>query len=182
MLNTDNSGQAPIEPIDAVQRAQVVQATQHWVEQAALLLQRSLPQPAVLFDLRGGTAGMFRVQRGLCSIRYNPWIFARHFQENLQHTVPHEVAHYAVHVHYPNRRLKPHGPQWRRMMQLFGVPPKVTFDLALDGVPMRRQQRHPYHCGCREHAVSTVRHNRMREGRARYLCRYCKGALVPFDQ
>jgi SprT protein len=175
-----NSEQAVvITPIDELQRAQVVRATQRWVERAADLLAHPMAVPPVLFDLSGSTAGMFRAQGEACCIRYNPWIFARHFDENLQHTVPHEVAHYAVHQRYLNRRLKPHGPQWRRIMQLFGLPAQVTFNFALDGVPIRRQRLHSYRCGCREHAVTTVRHNRMREGRARYLCRYCNTALLP---
>ncbi|WP_286996060.1 SprT-like domain-containing protein [Haliea sp.] len=181
MSSDDKSSSVSIEPIGGAQRAQVIAATQAWVDRAAALLAQPLELPTVLFDLSGGSAGMFRVHGASCSIRYNPWIFARHFDENLEHTVPHEVAHYVVHMRYPRRRLKPHGPQWQQVMQLFGRPPRVTFDLALDGVPMRRQRRHPYHCGCREHAVSTVRHNRMRDGRARYLCRYCSGVLRPAD-
>ncbi|WP_232059127.1 SprT family zinc-dependent metalloprotease [Kineobactrum salinum] len=169
----------PIVPIDASQRLQVERATEHFVAEAARHLQLSLPPVAVVFDLSGTAAGMFSVQGRRCQIRYNPWIFALHFAENLRHTVPHEVAHYAVYRRWGQRRLRPHGPEWRWLMDCFGVPPRVTFDLDLAGVPVRRQRRYPYRCACREHAVSTVRHRRVLRGQASYRCRDCDSELTP---
>jgi SprT protein len=63
-------------------------------------------------------------------------------------------------------------------MHLFGVEPRRTCSYDLEGIPQRRQQRHTYRCGCREHQVSTVRHRRIQQGRAQYLCRSCKQPLV----
>ena len=61
-----NSEQAVvITPIDELQRAQVVRATQRWVERAADLLAHPMAVPPVLFDLSGSTAGMFRAQEQL---------------------------------------------------------------------------------------------------------------------
>ncbi|MDO8860685.1 SprT-like domain-containing protein [Haliea sp. E1-2-M8] len=168
-------------PIGQPQRAEVVAATEAWIERAAQMLALPLAPVPVLFDLRGTSAGMFRARGRDCWIRFNPWIFAKHFEDNLHFTVPHEVAHYAVHCQRHRRRVRPHGPEWQRVMRGFGLPPEVTFKLDLSGIPVRRQQRHAYRCGCRDHAVSTVRHKRMREGRARYLCRYCDAALLPVD-
>lgn len=168
-----------VRPIDAQQRRQVVAATEAWIDRAGQLLGLSLAPVPVLFDLRGATAGMFRARGRECWIRFNPWIFAKHFDDNLHVTVPHEVAHYAVHCQRHRRRVRPHGPEWQRVMRGFGLPPEVTFKLDLAGVPVRRQQRHAYRCACRDHEVSTVRHKRMLEGRARYLCRYCDAPLLP---
>lgn len=166
-------------PISQPQRAQVVAATDAWIERAAQLVDLPLAPVPVLFDLGGTSAGMFRAQGRDCWIRFNPWIFAKHFQDNLHFTVPHEVAHYAVHCQRHRRRVRPHGPEWQQVMRGLGLPPEVTFKLDLSGIPVRRQQRHAYRCACREHEVSTVRHKRMREGRARYLCRYCDAPLLP---
>lgn len=166
-------------PITGRQRQQVVAATEDWVERAGQLLALPLAPVPVLFDLSGATAGMFCARGKACWIRFNPWIFAKHFDHNLQVTVPHEVAHYVVHCQRHRRRVRPHGPEWQRVMRGFGLPPEVTCKLDLTGVPVRRQQRHPYRCACRDHEVSSVRHKRMLEGRARYLCRYCDAPLLP---
>lgn len=132
----------------------------------------------VLFDLSGRSAGMFRVHGRQRAIRYNPWIFAKYYRENLESTVPHEVAHYIVHEMFPQRGIKPHGPEWRELMGHFEADPGVTFDLDLSGVPQRRQRSHPYRCGCRVHLLSTTRHNRVQRGTGEYQCTRCGGPLV----
>jgi SprT protein len=135
-----------------------------------------LPTVPVRFDLSGRSAGQFSARGKHCLIRYNPWIFARYFAENLATTVPHEVAHYAVYLHW-GRRAKPHGVEWRALMHALGADPAVTFSLDLSGLPVRRQQRYAYHCACSEQALSTTRHRRAQSGRARYACRICGHTL-----
>jgi len=159
------------------QQAEVRRETERYIGRATQLLDYPFPTIPVLFDLRGTTAGMFKVAGDHCCIRYNPWIFSKYFPENLAGTVPHEVAHYIVHVLYSRRRTKPHGVEWQAVMSAFDADPGVTFDLDLSGVPQRRQRSHPYNCGCQEHAVSTTRHNRIQKRRAVYLCRRCNGPL-----
>ena len=166
-----------IEPIDAARKAQVLAETERFITRAEAVLERPFRRIPVLFDLAGTAAGMFRVTGRNCEIRYNPWIFAKYFSENLRDTVPHEVAHFIVHEIYPRRRLKPHGDEWRALMAAFGADPSVTFKLDLEGIPRRRQRSHPYRCGCRDHQLSTTRHNRVNSGRGRYCCRYCGGDL-----
>jgi len=170
-----------IEPIGLERQAEVRAQTERYIERAAQLLDYPFPSIPVHFDLSGTTAGMFRVSGDHCCIRYNPWIFAKYFYENLTGTVPHEVAHYIVHVLYPRKRTRPHGVEWQAVMSAFDADPGVTFDLDLSGVPQRRQRSHPYNCGCQEHAVSTTRHNRIQKRRAVYLCRQCNGPLLYND-
>ena len=167
-----------IEPIGAEQQAQVLTETARFVDLAAQVLEYPFASIPVHFDLSGTTAGMFRVSGKECCIRYNPWIFAKYFPENLAGTVPHEVAHYIVHTLYPRKRTKPHGLEWQAVMSVFDADPDVTFDLDLRGVPQRRQRSHPYNCGCQQHEVSTTRHNRMQKRRTVYLCRQCNGTLL----
>ena len=121
---------------------------------------------------------MFKILGKQRVIRYNPWIFAKYYEESLRGTVPHEVAHYIVHEVYPRRGTKPHGWQWRELMARFGADPGVTFDRDLAGVPQRSQRRHRYFCGCQVHEVSTTRHNRVQRRRVRYHCCSCDGLLV----
>jgi len=170
--------QQVVEPIGEERRREVREATARYIALAEAELGRRLSPVALCFDLRGGTAGMFRAQEGRVEIRYNPWIFARYWQENLSGTVPHEVAHFIVHETRGRRRPRPHGPEWRAWMDFFGADPAVTFDLDLAGIPRRTQRTHAYRCGCREHRLSTTRHNRSRRGAARYCCRFCAGVLV----
>jgi len=167
-----------VDPIDELQQARVREATSHFILVAESLLGRAFEPPPVLFDLCGRAAGMFKVVGQDCWIRYNPWIFGKYFEENLRDTVPHEVAHFIVHRLYGCRRVKPHGPEWQALMEAFGADPGVTFDLDISGVPQRRQRSHRYLCDCREHKVSSTRHNRVLGGRATYQCRSCRGKLV----
>jgi SprT protein len=171
-----------VEPIGERQQQRVIAATQRYIEESERLFNRSFARIPVLFDLHGRAAGMFKVVGRRRCIRYNPWIFAKYFEENLRDTVPHEVAHFVVHELYGLRSVKPHGPQWLEVMQLFDADPGVTFDLDLAGIPRRRQRTHPYRCECRLHEVSTTRHNRVLKGVGLYHCRVCGVQLVYDDQ
>lgn len=167
-----------IQPIDEQQRIEVRAETGRFIASAEEVLERPFDRIPVRFDLRGTTAGMFRVEGRHREIRYNPWVFAKYYEVNLTGTVPHEVAHYIVHEVYGCRRVKPHGAEWQALMHYFGADPQVTFQLDLDDIPQRRQRTHPYRCDCRAHSVSTTRHNRVLKGQGQYLCRYCSGRLV----
>ena len=128
---------------------------------------------------------MFRQREGQAEIRFNPWIFARWYREHLDHTVPHEVAHYVASHLCRGRRVRPHGAEWRSVMHAFGVPPRVTCthpeeDIA--DLPQRRMQRYPYSCDCMSHHLSAVRHNRIRRRQASYNCRRCGGSLRPVPE
>jgi SprT protein len=169
-----------VDPINREQRNEVRLETARYITLAEALLGRDFARVPVRFDLRGTTAGMFKADGDSCWIRYNPWIFGKYYRENLADTVPHEVAHYIVHVTRGRRRVKPHGPEWQALMEAFGADPSVTFNLDLSGIPQRRQRTHAYLCACRHHDVSTTRHKRIERGVV-YLCRYCNENLVYAD-
>lgn len=168
----------PLQPIGSDLRFAVLHRTEAFICEAEVLFGRSFQRIPVLFDLKGRSAGMFKILGKQRVIRYNPWIFAKYYEENLRDTVPHEVAHYIVHEVYPRRGTKPHGWQWRDLMARFGADPGVTFDRDLAGVPQRSQRCHRYFCGCQVHEVSTTRHNRVQRRRVRYHCCTCDGLLV----
>jgi SprT protein len=167
-----------LQPIGSAQRHQVEQRTEEYILFAERFFGRRFDRVPVLFDLKGRAAGMFKIIGKRRFIRYNPWIFAKYFDENLRNTVPHEVAHYIVYEVYPRRSTKPHGQAWKELMAEFGADAGVTFDLDLDGVPQRSQRTHRYYCGCQLHEVSTTRHNRVQRRRMRYHCCSCDGLLV----
>ncbi len=177
MKNPDDN--EPVEPIGAQHQQRVRDATHECIARAGHIFERDFPTIAVTFDLKGRAAGMYRVHNHSRLIRYNPYIFAKYFDDNLATTVPHEVAHYVVDVLYRAGSVRPHGAEWQRVMRSLGAEPQVTGNYDLSGVPIRRQKRYSYRCGCMTHQVSSARHNRMVHNRARYYCRRCKSALAP---
>lgn len=166
-------------PLDESRQRQVREATAECVSRAARLFEREFVAPPVRFDLSGRAAGQYRVLRGEAAIRYNPWIFARYFHDNLADTVPHEVAHFVVDQLWGLRRVRAHGREWRSVMQALGVEPRVTASFDLSGLPVRRQRRFDYHCACGVHSLTTCRHNRVLRGEVRYHCRHCGETLRP---
>ncbi len=141
------------------------------------LIARPVPRPRITFDLRGRSAGQFRVDGGEASIRYNCALLAREEAQFLAQTVPHEVAHYLAYLRF-GCHIRPHGPQWQQLMRALGADPRRCHDFDVAGLTTRRLRRHPYHCQCGEHALTSIRHNRILRG-ARYRCRACGQALRP---
>lgn len=164
-------------PLDSEQQEQVLSATETCLYQAGVVLERTFEPIPVYFDLKGRAAGMYRVKKSQRMIRYNPYIFARYFSENLAVTVPHEVAHYVVDVLYGMRNTQPHGGEWKNIMALLNADASVTCDFDLKDLPSRNYQRFDYSCSCQTHELTRIRHNRVLKG-TRYLCRLCKQELV----
>ena len=119
-----------IEPINAAQQQRVARATHACIRHTGDLLDYPLQPVQVSFALTGRAAGMYRVQGGQREIRYNPYIFGKYFADNLATTIPHEVAHYATDVLYGLRNVRPHGKEWRAIMQLLGADPAVVSSTA----------------------------------------------------
>jgi SprT protein len=167
-----------IHPIDAQQQQQVCATTLECLQHAEGLFDlRHRPIP-VSFDLCGRAAGMYRVSRRKPLIRYNPYIFSRYFEHGLQVTVPHEVAHYITDRLFGLSNVRPHGKEWRSVMRALGAEPRASARLDLTDIPLRRQRRFAYRCDCAVHQLSSCRHNRIINKKARYHCRRCGEELV----
>ncbi len=162
-----------IVPIDSRRREEVVEATHAKIALAARHLRRQLVSIPVLFDLKGRSAGMYRVKDGRRVIRYNPYLFAKYYADSIGNTVAHEVAHYVVDVIHGLRFVRPHGEQWRAVMAMFGEESARTCRYDMTGIPVRRQRRFSYGCGCTTYELSSSRHNKVRRGGVRYSCRRC---------
>jgi len=169
-----------IDPISDSQQQEVLNHTRRLIAAAAEYYSIPLPEIPVHFDLYGTTAGMFTVRgrKSQALLRYNPWIFAKYYDENLYGTVPHEVAHYVVWKLYGNKRgIKPHGAEWQQVMDLFGADKSVTCDFDFTGVPQRKQTRYEYTCQCQVHELSATVHNRIQKRRYQYYCKSCEQPL-----
>lgn len=167
-----------VKPINIQQQRQVIARTEQYLALAADILQHDFDDIVVTFDLKGRAAGMYCVRQGHKWIRYNPYIFAKYFDDNLQQTVPHEVAHYAIDEAYGQHNVRPHGKEWQTLMQAMGAEPTRTCIYDLQGIPLRRQQYHSYVCACSHYQLTQRRHNRIVRDGMRYYCRKCKQPLV----
>ncbi|MFT5132255.1 MAG: SprT protein [Gammaproteobacteria bacterium] len=172
-------------PIDSRQQEQVIEATVACLERAKDLFERDFVHIPVRFDLKGRAAGMFKVSGKQSVIRYNPYIFAKFFDENLRQTVPHEVAHYVTHEMHSLKRhfalrhshVRPHGKEWQDVMFKLGADPSRTCNFDMTGIPVRVYSYHLYVCDCRQHQLGSRRHNRVFRRQANYHCRLC-GSLL----
>lgn len=156
-------------------------ATDRRLRAAAPLLRRArarLPTVQVRCDLTGQSAGQARwLGTGEVHIRYNLALARQQPAVFLDEVVAHEVAHVVTQACYG--RVRPHGTEWRQVMTFFGFPePQRCHRFDTSTVAVRRQQRWRYRCGCREHALTTVRHRRLQAGTQRYQCRACAQPLV----
>jgi len=167
-----------VEPIDTPFQEKVISTTSQFIARAESLYDRSFRPIPVNFDLKGRTAGMYRVRNGQAEIRYNPFLFAKFPEDNLATTVPHEVAHYITDQVFGLRNIRPHGKEWKSLMAEFGCDASRTCQYDLKGIPVRREARHLYQCSCTTHQLTRRRHNRILRHNVFYLCRICGDKLV----
>ncbi len=165
MLNTEHSG------LTELPERLALKELQRGLRQLNTRLGRRDPMPRLRFDLRGRSAGQARLQEW--SIRLNPTLLHQHGVDFIRDTVPHELAHLIAFAQYGGR-IRPHGEEWRHLMRLLGRPATVCHDYEVK--PARQLRRFDYHCGCRPHQLSSIRHRRCLQG-MRYLCRHCGGEL-----
>ena len=168
----------PAEILTNTQQEHVIEQTRHYIQQASDYFQQPFPDLPVLFDLRGKAAGMYRVRYSQRVIRYNSFIFARFFKDNVQQTIPHEVAHYISDQLYGLRNIRPHGKEWKAIMTFFGVEANRTANYDLSGLPVRRYNTFLYQCACQNYELTSRRHNKVLRGQGHYLCRECGGKLL----
>ncbi len=173
--------QEMIQPLNNEQQQLVIQETQAYIQQAADRFKVKNTTVDITFNLKGRAAGMYHVKRKIFSqtreIRYNPFIFSKYFDDNFKITIPHEVAHYISDLIYGLRNIKPHGKEWKEIMQVFGADAAVTAAYDLTGIPLRSKTLHTYQCSCREHQIGAIRHNRIEKKGSTYICNLCKQAL-----
>ncbi len=169
-----------IDPINEAQKNIVIDKTEYFLHQACEIYQRNFKPIIVDFDLKGRVAGMYRRKQNQRVIRYNPYIFAKYFEDSLETTIPHEVAHYVTDMIFTGGRYqpRPHGKEWQEVMQAFGADASRTCDYDLEGIQVRISKRHDYHCQCMTHELSSLRHNRIQKRTARYFCKKCNEELM----
>jgi predicted SprT family Zn-dependent metalloprotease len=100
-------------------------------------------------------------------VRLNARLLERH-PEELDDTLVHELAHAAV-VLLHGLAVRPHGREWKRLMQAAGKRPTVTHDLDVGGLRSRRRRwlylHHCTRCGAYRISRRVVR---------RWICASCR--------
>jgi len=180
-----NQATNSIAPLSTEQQKKVIAHTQTYIKQARELFDLRDKLVEITFNLKGRCAGMYRIKqrkgrlfsRPQREIRYNPFIFAKYFTDNYETTIPHEVAHYVTDMLYGLKNIKPHGSEWQAVMAAFDADASVTADYDLAGIPLKKQALFTYQCDCREHQLTSIRHNKIKKRRFQYYCNHCKQTL-----
>lgn len=157
--------------------AAVFNKIQECLDKAEAHYGKKIQMPKVCTDLKGVCAGRAYYNRHL--IRLNAVLFAENKEAFMKRTVVHEVAHLIAFAVY-GRRIRPHGKEWASVMRLLGSEPSRchTYDVTRS----IRGKAFPYKCGCRKHALSSIRHKRVQTQGAKYTCNSCRQQLVPDHQ
>lgn len=158
------------------QKNQILALVKYWLDQSNVRYGMNLPNIEVRFDLKGSAAGQLRMGREPL-MRFNAEIAAKHFEAFCQRTIPHEVAHLVAQTLAGRRRIRPHGAEWQQVMTDFGQQPSRCHSYDLAGVAVKKQQRFPYQCQCRQHELSATRHYRVLRGLGSYRCTHCGSEL-----
>ena len=143
---------------------------------AETLWSQSFERPAVCFDIKGKClAGQANIVKN--ALRFNLAMLLKYGQEFITDTVVHEVAHLVTRALCRNkgRRIRPHGPEWAKVMRRLGGQPKRTHNFTVP--PARRTRTFPYRCNCREWPLGPKRHALAQSGRGKYRCPRCHGPL-----
>lgn len=154
--------------LEALAKAKAVES----ITLASRYFRREFPIPTVSLNLRGHTAGYADYRAW--QIRINIDLLISHPDEQIQITIPHEVAH-LVAYHIYGRSITPHGSQWQFIMRsIFGIPADRCHKMQT--TPARIVQKYKVYCGCPSHVVTKIILKRIRQGGI-YRCRKCNQRL-----
>jgi predicted SprT family Zn-dependent metalloprotease len=134
--------------------------------------------PVVWNHRLSSTAGRYLVKKKVIELSLKIWprMTPEDRRQTTLHEAAHAISHFRVRPHAvlpagTNRRIKPHGREWQRVMHELGVPARVRHNYNVEGLS-GRQRRWPVSCGCQDIEFTTTRINNMRRGKA-YRCRRC---------
>ncbi len=148
---------------------------------------KNIPEPVLKFRQLGRRAGVCRFNfydnTGLVVI--NPDFFKNYYDDMLNDTVPHEVAHHLSAYIFGPKGYN-HSCLWKGVMRVIGVPAaERCHEYSLEGVKTRQVSKpYQYGCGCEvKHPATKSKHEKMQYhitiyGKTGYTCRKCRKPLV----
>lgn len=138
----------------------------------------NIPIPKLIFRQSGERAGVCSVDplEGT-TIYINSDYFIKNYDEQLNCTLPHEVAHHISKFLFDHMG---HGHPWLRIMEWIGADPEVKHDMDMTYVVQKAKVAHPFHytCPCgHDHRLTLTKHNRIQLKGHRRICKLCGGFL-----
>lgn len=127
-------------------------------------------------DLKGKAAGKYYPSKKLINLNYH--LLSSHTDEMLNRILPHEIAHHICYTLYGDK-AKPHGKEWKDICIKLGYTPETYHRLPTS--KCKELKKYPYRCGCSNHLITSIRHNRIQKGVA-YFCKRCNKKLVPLKE
>lgn len=146
------------------------------------LFKSDMRKPQIDCTLKGKCGGQYDPSKH--SIRVNMVLFSENYDDYIENTLPHEMAHaFQRHIHgridyRTGRRIMPHGREWKTIMYQFGKTPSTTHNYNVDNSTQRTVAReYVYSCNCRSYDFTIIRHRRAQRQEGMYSCRKCNGKL-----
>lgn len=166
-----------VTPEHVMWQQRTIDCTWQYLRQAESCYHRHFELSEIRFDVRGKTAGYFRqLSSGFSLINFNDALLQANGESFIRRTVPHEVAHLVAHqVH--GSAIRPHGKEWKTVMQLFNADTSRCHEYDVSQVSVRQYRRFEYYCECQTHYLTSIRHNRVLSGQ-NYICKKCHKPLV----
>lgn len=145
-------------------------------------------KPLITFNVRGTCGG--KAYYNEWKVDFNATLAKDNLQTYLDDVVPHEVAHLATKIIYPEalqRRMgqkrRPHGPEWASIMVALGADPKRTHNMDTTEARVRTKVTYGYKCSCcgHEYQLGPKRHAKIKAGVTYWHppCGKVAGKLVP---
>lgn len=169
--------QAATPPVSEDLKLRAKQALAAAVGLSRKLYGRNFLMPTISFDLRGSTAG--KAFPGKFHVQLNAQLYIENVDIFLKDTIVHEWAHIVAHALHRGTYIKPHGPEWQRVMRELGVPP--TRCHRMDTTHARVHKLYDYRCKCKEYKLTSIRHGYAQSGRYSYRCPKCNNKLTWAD-
>jgi len=158
----------------------IIDLVEDTLKKADNIYSRKFDRVPVKFNLKGATAGQYCFIRGSNNsddsyFRFNLDIANENGKDAYVSTVIHEVAHHIARVMAGGKYIKPHGREWKSIMNNLGLAPVRCHSYTVPK-KTRRLKYFDYVCDCQTHSVSSIIHNRMLKGQERF-CKKCKSNL-----
>lgn len=168
--------------------AELTAAVECTLQAAERFYSKTLPRPTLDFGLKGQCAGQMCASQHFGAprfrLRLNLTLAKAYQQAFIEDVIPHEIAHLIImHRYGLNRRgrqkIRPHGLEWQQVMHECFQRPATLYHTFLLPAPKRRTlATYRYKCLCREHQLSSIRHNRAQRQGVKYLCNFCRQPLT----
>ena len=138
-----------------------------------------MPMPKLDFSLRGTCGGKYSPR--LHTVKVNLVLFKENFEDYIENTLPHELAHAITRHKFDTEysRVKPHGPEWKRVMRALGKAPTRCHSYDTSNARVRRVRKgYEYSCACKTYSLTIIRHRRAQKAMGSgYRCRKCGQSL-----